>query len=255
MDNTRNKFGVIVLGVIILFFIVGGYFFMDYMLKTPDKDKKNNKQEPEVVDLRINKSKDYIYYDNETEIIDDIFKRDVIINIEGYEIINDTLHSELESINSNQVKVTTEEIPEGTTCENDLYSFSYRDYEIMEYGDYKSLVIKDYDYNCVTSSLPKVVKSYVINITDGKNLTNEELLTKFNLNEDNILEQVKKRLEDTQILDEDVQVIDVDGTLNDIKNSTYGTNKALSISKNGKLMLNFIVKSNKINYNDSIELN
>ena len=64
MDNTRNKFGVIVLGVILLFFIVGGYFFMDYMLKTPDKDKKNNKQEPEVVDLRINKSKDYIYYDN-----------------------------------------------------------------------------------------------------------------------------------------------------------------------------------------------
>ena len=123
MDNTRNKFGVIVLGIILLFFIVGGYFFMDYMLKTPDKDKKNNKQEPEVVDLRINKSKDYIYYDNETEIIDDIFKRDVIINIEGYEIINDTLHSELESINSNQVKVTTEEIPEGTTCENDLYSF------------------------------------------------------------------------------------------------------------------------------------
>ena len=236
MDNTRNKFGVIVLGIILLFFIVGGYFFMDYMLKTPDKDKKNNKQEPEVVDLRINKSKDYIYYDNETEIIDDIFKRDVIINIGGYEIINDTLHSELESINSNQVRVTTEEIPEGTTCENDLYSFSYRDYEIMEYGDYKSLVIKDYDYN-------------------GKNLTNEELLTKFNLNEDNILEQVKKRLEDTQILDEDVQVIDVDGTLNDIKNSTYGTNKALSISKNGKLMLNFIVKSNKINYNDSIELN
>ena len=71
MDNTRNKFGVIVLGIILLFFIVGGYFFMDYMLKTPDKGKKNNKQEPEVVDLRINKSKDYIYYDNETEIIDD----------------------------------------------------------------------------------------------------------------------------------------------------------------------------------------
>ena len=36
---------------------------------------------------------------------------------------------------------------------------------------------------------------------------------------------------------------------------TYGTNKALNISKNGKLMINFIVKSNKINYNDNIELN
>ena len=43
--------------------------------------------------------------------------------------------------------------------------------------------------------------------------------------------------------------------VNDIKNGIYVTNKALSISKNGKLVINFIVKSNKINYNDSIELN
>jgi len=50
-------------------------------------------------------------------------------------------------------------------------------------------------------------------------------------------------------------VIDTENTINDIKNGIYGTNKALSISKNGKLVINFIVKSNKINYNDSIELN
>ena len=254
MDNTKNKIGMAFLIIVLLTFIIGGYIFMNYMLKTPPK-KTNVENKEEVADNRIDKQKDYIYFEEPIEIINDIYKQDVVFNISGLEDITNKLHNELEEISKKEVKVTNEEIPEGITCENDLYSFSYRDYEIMEYGDYKSLVIKDYDYNCVTSSLPKVVKSYVINTNDGKNLTNEELLTKFNLNEDNILEQVKKRLEDTQILDEDVQVIDVDGTLNDIKNSTYGTNKALSISKNGKLMLNFIVKSNKINYNDSIELN
>ena len=49
--------------------------------------------------------------------------------------------------------------------------------------------------------------------------------------------------------------IDIDGTINDFNNTTYNNLKTLSVSKNGKLKINFIVKSNKINYNDSIELN
>ena len=254
MDNTKNKIGVIFLIIVLLLFIVGGYFFMEYMLKTPDKTKSARKDQ-EITDIRINKKKDYIYFENTTEIINDIFKQDVIFNIKGLENYNNTLHNELEELSKNEVKVTNEEIPEGITCENDLYSFTYRDYDLIEYGDYKSLIIKDYDYTCVNSSIPKNVKSYVIDIKNGNIISNDELLKKYNVSEESIIEQVKKRLEDTQILDEDVQIIDIDGTLNEVKSGSYGINKALSVSKNGKLMINFIVKSNKINYNDSIELN
>lgn len=254
MDNTKNKIGVIFLIIVLLLFIVGGYFFMEYMLKTPDKTKSTRKDQ-EITDIRINKKKDYIYFENTTEIINDIFKQDVIFNVKGLENYNNTLHNELEELSKNEVKVTNEEIPEGITCENDLYSFTYRDYDLIEYGDYKSLIIKDYDYNCVNSSIPKNVKSYVLDIKNGSIVSNDELLKKYNVSEESIIEQVKKRLEDTQILDEEVQIIDIDGTINEVKNGTYGINKALSISKNGKLMINFIVKSNKINYNDSIELN
>ena len=70
-----------------------------------------------------------------------------------------------------------------------------------------------------------------------------------------IYDSIKKRLENTQTLDEDNQVIDINGTLEYLKNGSYGINKALSVSKNGKLTINFIVKSNKINYNDSVEIN
>ena len=221
MDNTKNKIGVIFLIIVLLLFIVGGYFFMEYMLKTPDKTK-NARKEQEITDIRINKKKDYIYFENTTEIINDIFKQDVIFNIKGLENYNNTLHNELEELSKNEVK---------------------------------SLIIKDYDYNCVNSSIPKNVKSYVIDIKNGNIISNDELLKKYNVSEESIIEQVKKRLEDTQILDEEVQIIDIDGTLNEVKSGTYGINKALSVSKNGKLMINFIVKSNKINYNDSIELN
>ena len=122
MDNTKNKIGVIFLIIVLLLFIVGGYFFMEYMLKAPDKTK-STKKDQEITDIRINKKKDYIYFENTTEIINDIFKQDVIFNIKGLENYNNTLHNELEELSKNEVKVTNEEIPEGITCENDLYSF------------------------------------------------------------------------------------------------------------------------------------
>ena len=103
--------------------------------------------------------------------------------------------------------------------------------------------------------MPKTLKSININKKTGKEVTNEELLEAFNISEDTIIESVKKRLNDTQVLDEDVQVIDIDSTIESIKNGAYDVEKALSVSKNGKLMINFIVKSNKINYNDYIEIN
>ena len=84
MDNTKNKIGVIFLIIVLLLFIVGGYFFMEYMLKTPDKIK-NARKDQEITDIRINKKKDYIYFENTTEIINDIFKQDVIFNIKGLE--------------------------------------------------------------------------------------------------------------------------------------------------------------------------
>ena len=81
------------------------------------------------------------------------------------------------------------------------------------------------------------------------------MLQTFSITDDKIIENVNKRLGDTQVLDGDIGVINTESTINDIKNGQYGVDKALSISKNGKLAINFIVKSNKINYNDSVELN
>ena len=40
MDSTKNKIGVIFLGIVLLIFIVGGYFFMKYMVNNPTKEKK-----------------------------------------------------------------------------------------------------------------------------------------------------------------------------------------------------------------------
>lgn len=255
MENTKNKVGAIFLLIIILIVVIGGYFFMDYMVKDA-KNEKSIDKEPKK-ELRIDTSKDYLYYGEEEEIIDEIYKKDLVLNVKGLEKINDDLHNELEEINKKRVKVTSDtELPEDTVCENDLYSFSYRDYIDTEFLDYVSVVIIDYDYDCISGSVPKALKSYVISKSTGNVLDNKSLFEEFKVTEDDIIKKVQERLDFSQTLDEDeTSIIDISGTIEGIKNGKYNQNKALSISKNGNLMFNFIVKSNKINYNDSVEFN
>ena len=60
MDDVKNKIGVIILGIILLIFIFGGYFLKNYMVNgMGDKTKDNTNKIIE--DIRINKEKDYIY--------------------------------------------------------------------------------------------------------------------------------------------------------------------------------------------------
>lgn len=253
MEERKNVFGIVLLVIVLLSFVFGGYFLMNYIINLPLEEKSDIKKEV-VADLRINKNKDYIYFDNTTEVIEEVYHEDVIINIEGYEEVNNTLHNELNAL-GDITKITTEEIPEDVTCEGDIYSFKYREYEVVEYNDYLSLVIIDKEYNCVTKTVPLNIKSFIIDKKSGVSFTPEEILNKYNITDEVIISKVTKRLEDTQIMVEDVEVIDLNTTINELKESEYGVKKAISMNKYGKIMLNYIVKSNKINYNDSIELN
>lgn len=253
MEERKNVFGIVLLVIVLLSFVFGGYFLMNYIINLPLEEKSDIKKEV-VADLRINKNKDYIYFDNTTEVIEEVYHEDVIINIEGYEEVNNALHSELNAL-GDITKITTEELPEDITCEGDIYSFKYREYEVVEYNDYLSLVITDKEYNCVAGTVPLNIKSFIIDKKSGVSFTPVEILNKYNITDETIISKVTKRLEDTQIMVEDVEVIDLNATISELKESVYGAKKAISMNKYGKIMLNYIVKSNKINYNDSIELN
>lgn len=254
MDSTRNKIGVISLIIIIILFVVGGFFLMQYMVdksKTSTGSKKEEKKE----DYRIDATKDYVYFGLEEEIIHDVLKQDVTINFKGFESINETLKNELVEL-SKEVKTTEGmELPEETVCENDLYSFKHRDYTYTKFGDYISLLIVDYNYNCETGSVPEKMKSYIIKKSTGKVMTTDELKQEFKVTDEAIINAVKKKLNDTQTLLENKDIIEVDATVNSFNSGSYNTNKAISVSKTGKLVINFIVKSSEINYNDSIEIN
>lgn len=258
MDNGKNTFGIIAFIGIILLFVVGGYFAMHYF--TTHKNESKNTKKEEQIDLRVDKTKDYLYYASTEEIIssEEMHKTEVVFNFASLESLNKTLKEETEAL-FNTVKYEKDvELP---TTDNEgkeiiyhknsegIYSINSRDYEDAKYGDYVSLVVMDYAYDIVKEYTTLAVKAYVVDINTGKIINDEELMKKYDITIDTIKAKVKERLTNLQTLGEEQVIIDIEGTINDI------TTKALSINKNGKLTLTFIVKSNQNTYNDSIELN
>ncbi len=246
MEKFKNSVGLIFLVILLLTFIIGGYFAMKYFTTHTPEVKKDASKSEKVVDLRIDKKKDYIYYENEDEVLEseEISFLDAVINIKGLEDVNKLLKSEEDALRKTIKYSKDVELPEGTT-ENEagIYSLEYRDYKDYTYSKYLSLVITDYSYNLVNGSIPTHFVSYVVNTETGEQITGDNLLTMFNTNMDAIKSKINQRLQDTQTLNSDINITE---TMNNL--GTF----ALYIDKVGKLEVSFIVKTNETSYNDSV---
>ena len=131
---------------------------------------------------------------------------------------------------------------------DDLYALIYRDYENYEYGKYVSLVLKDYNYSCFDLLSFYRTRSYVFNVEDGTVMSEENLLKKYNITMDEIKNLIRNELNKSQTTEDGVDLIKIDDTLNDFSN--YG----LYINDYGKLCITYLVKSNNLDYNLSMEV-
>lgn len=255
MENrTRNIVMSLLFLLFIIFLLVGGYIYIKN-LTNDNKKTVGNKEQEKNIDYRLDKEKEYIYFENE-EIISvdpEITFSDIVLNIEGAEIITSSLKTEMDEIRKSVVKLNdTNKDQEKTLlyADTDIYSANERIYELHKSKDYYSVIIADLDFNCYSDFLIKSVKGYVIDIKNGKILTNEELLNKYNLSLDDIKMRVSSKLDETQTTSEDgTEVINKEETLNTLFDSY-----ALYID-GSDLYISFIVKSNFVNYNDNVILN
>ena len=247
-ENFKGKFGFILFIFIILFLAIGGFFFTKYVLS----EKKEEVKE-EVTDYKIDKNKDYIYYtDNETISEEaELEYMNVVINLKGQETLTNSLKEENERYKNNVKYISDQtELPsEIINYNNDnIYALTYRTYENYEFDKYVSLVIKDYNYSCFDLLTFTTTKSYVFDTTTGKLLEDTDILNKYNTTIDKIKEQMKEYLNSKQTKVEDVDLIKIDETINELNNYS------LYINEYGRLYISFLVKSNKEDYNDSMEV-
>lgn len=229
---------------VILVFIFGGFYLMKKSEKLKNVvDKKVT--EVKDTDIRLDKTKDYIYY-SDVNVVEgelDIEYKNININFEDKESVAAIVNKENEEMSKSPVYDETNE----EANYNHLISAKFAKYEIIHYVDYITLVVNKYsfDYKTIITTLGSDV--YVFDKTTGKLYNNDELLSKFSVNKDDINEKVKTYLNDKNLLSEENK-IDVEQTIsNNTKNNLY-------VDKLGRLVISILVKAEKSDYNDIIVL-
>ena len=229
---------------VILVFIFGGFYLMKKSEKLKNVvDKKVT--EVKDTDIRFDKTKDYIYY-SDVNVVEgelDIEYKNININFEDKDGVAAIVNKENEEMSKSLVYDETNE----EANYNHLISAKFAKYEIIHYVDYITLVVNKYsfDYKTIITTLGSDV--YVFDKTTGKLYNNDELLSKFSINKEDINEKVKTYLNDKNLVSEENK-IDVDKTISN--NTKYN----LYVDKLGRLVISILVKAEKSDYNDIIVL-
>lgn len=196
-------------------------------------------------DIRFDKTKDYIYY-SDVNVVEgelDIEYKNININFEDKDGVAAIVNKENEEMSKSPVYDETNE----EANYNHLISAKFAKYEIIHYVDYITLVVNKYsfDYKTIITTLGSDV--YVFDKTTGKLYNNDELLSKFSINKEDINEKVKTYLNDKNLVSEENK-IDVEKTISN--NTKYN----LYVDKLGRLVISILVKAEKSDYNDIIVL-
>ena len=229
---------------VILVFIFGGFYLMKKSEKLKNVvDKKVT--ELKDTDIRLDKTKDYIYY-SDVNVVEgelDIEYKNININFEDKDGVAAIVNKENEEMSKSPVYDETNE----EANYNHLISAKFAKYEIIHYVDYITLVVNKYsfDYKTIITTLGSDV--YVFDKTTGKLYNNDELLSKFSINKEDINEKVKTYLNDKNLVSEENK-IDVEKTISN--NTKYN----LYVDKLGRLVISILVKAEKSDYNDIIVL-
>ena len=229
---------------VILVFIFGGFYLMKKSEKLKNVvDKKVT--EVKDTDIRFDKTKDYIYY-SDVNVVEgelDIEYKNININFEDKDGVAAIVNKENEEMSKSPVYDETNE----EANYNHLISAKFAKYEIIHYVDYITLVVNKYsfDYKTIITTLGSDV--YVFDKTTGKLYNNDELLSKFSINKEDINEKVKTYLNDKNVVSEENK-IDVEKTISN--NTKYN----LYVDKLGRLVISILVKAEKSDYNDIIVL-
>lgn len=247
--DLKNKIGFTFFILVLLLFIFGGYFTTVYVLNTDFGSSDDDTESVvELVDNRIDKTKDYIYFENLEYPIDGSLMKfqDIVINLSGFSSLESSLNSSEVEFKDSIVYTSEVDLSDDAdlTFANDegIYGFSYREYTVISYDDYVSLILQDYTYNIIDLNEPVKIECYIFDKKENILLNEDDILNMFETNMDDILESLEEVLNANSYADSSISV---DDTLDNLDYVIY-------INKVGSLELIYLVNSTKGNYYDKL---
>ena len=250
-----NQIKVYIFIIIVLVFIFGGFYLMKKSESLKNEVNQTISEEKDT-DIRIDKTKEYIYFTNlnviESEL--DIEYKDIVINFEDKENIQNEINTENKEFSES---VKYDESNEKAIY-NHLVSAKFNKFDIFYYSNYISIVKNTYsfDYENLVTFIQS--KAYVFDKKTGKLYNNDELLSIFNINKDDIKGVITTYLNDQNLITDNP--INVDETINSLISigikvwMLTGDKFELYVDKLGRLVVTILVKAEQSNYNDVIVL-
>ena len=257
-EENRNILGFALFFFCIALLVLGGSVLIFLNYKEQKKTITTNSQNETIVTdkKKVDKNKDFIYYTDEEVISESLSltSKIPVINLDSEDAKN--VSNEVKEY-AKSIKNTLKKNTENKTCtyenQEGILETSYLDYGVYEYQEYSTLFIRESKYSCEEGfSSSYNVKAYTFDKTTGKRITKEELLAKYDTTLTQVLERIRKNLEESQTIVDDVETIKIEETIGNLKeNSTF----AIYMDEFGDLVMNYVVKTNSVDYNDSITIN
>lgn len=230
MNREEKNIGSIIMFILVIAaIIVGGYFLINNNKKseTPVENTDNVKKS-----IKLDSSKNYIYYTNEEVLSDkeDITYKDLNININSKEA------KEIQDKFNNQMI----EIKKNVVYENDvLKEAEVLDYTYTTTTKYLSLIVSNYIIDNKEEIKDSAMLYYVFDLSDGKLLTNQELIKREGLSDQQIRKTIREYFQNDE-------TVDIDATLNQ--------DYSLTFTSDGKVQINVLVKTSDKEYYTNIEM-
>lgn len=254
-DSNYLGFGLFFFLIVLIILACSMLLFLNVRNKNQEKIV-NDTNEVVVSDKnKKDKSKDFIYFTDEetmSEELNLIYKMPVInLNSEEANRINEGIKSY-----ATQIKGTLEK-GDPSKCyneePNDIFKTDYLDYAVYTYQEYVTLLIRESNYSCQNGfSSSSKVKSYTFDVLSGHLLSIDALLSKYDTTLTKVLEQIRNNLNNEQTIVDGIPNIKIEETINDLKSQeTY----VIYIDEFGDLILNYVVKTTSLDYNDTITIN
>lgn len=250
-EESSNYLGFGLFFFLIVLIILLGSIFIFFNVRSKNTVASYEETEQIGDKLKKDKDKEFIYFKEEETISEtlNILYKVPVINLKSEEA--NAINNELKAYTSG-VKNTLQkgDLYQCYDEASDIYKTNYLDYAVYKYQEYVTLLMRESEYNCEVGFSPtNKVKSYTFNVFSGKVLSFQDLLQKYNTTLTKVIEQIRVKLNEDQTIIEEVPNIKIEETINQLKaQETY----VFYIDEFGDLLLNYVVKTNSVDYNDII---
>ena len=242
-------------------FILGIVIVGSLLLYQSKKEKLEGQTFYEEQDVKhenkkVDQTKDFIYYEEEEVISQElsfVYKYPVVnLNSEDARKVTAIIKDLVDQKKASLLRIDAK--PEDVSCttSTDIYQAEIVDFGVFSYENYITLVVYVSPYSC-ESGLSTIVEmqSYIFDVTTGELVSNEELLKKYRTTLAEVKLLIREDLMENQTYVEGIPYILIDETITSFKENV---NTILYMDESGELVMKYVVKTNGVDYNDTISI-